>query len=248
MFLIMTEDNKRLYQIAELIVEVPDGDGLAERCQEYLYSGVAQPDIIIDPKKYDPSVYPTSMDAAQLAYMESARQFCSWVLDFDGLYLHASAVEMDGKAYLFSGPCGTGKSTHTRLWQQTFGTAAQVFNDDKPILRYLDGEWYAYGTPWCGKDGINQNKKVPLAAICFLKQADHNEIRQLSSSQAIQKILSQTFHKFITVKKLDNMLLLLDRLVRKIPVYELENKPEQAAAILSFQTMSRGAEEKSDET
>lgn len=45
----------------------------------------------------------------------------------------------------------------------------QVFNDDKPALRRLDGRWYAYGTPWCGKDGINLNQKWPLGGICFLE-------------------------------------------------------------------------------
>lgn len=34
-----------------------------------------------------------------------------------GFYLHSSAVELDGRAYLFSGKSGVGKSTHTRLWQ-----------------------------------------------------------------------------------------------------------------------------------
>ena len=66
---------------------------------------------------------------------------------YNGLMLHASAAALGGRAYLFSGPCGRGKSTHTRLWQQTFGEAVQVFNDDKPALRRLDGRWYAYGTP-----------------------------------------------------------------------------------------------------
>lgn len=53
---------------------------------------------------------------------------------YNGLMLHASAAALGGRAYLFSGPCGRGKSTHTRLWQQTFGEAVQVFNDDKPVL------------------------------------------------------------------------------------------------------------------
>ena len=40
----------------------------------------------------------------------------------------------------------------------------------------IDGKAYAYGTPWCGKDGINQNKKVPLQGICFLIQSKENNI------------------------------------------------------------------------
>lgn len=234
--------DKRLYKIADLIVQVPDADGLAERCKEYLYTGQAAPDVVIDPQKYDASLYPSDSSKEEIAYMESARQFCSKILNFDGLYLHASAVEMDGKAYLFSGPCGTGKSTHTRLWQQAFGDAAQVFNDDKPILRRIDGKWYAYGTPWCGKDGINQNKRVDLAAICFLKQAKHNQIKRLEVKTAIQKVLAQTVYMFASVKRLDGMLKLLDQLLRETPVYELENLPETAAARLSYQTMSQGVD------
>ena len=76
-----------------------------------------------------------------------------------------------------------------------------------------------------------------------MKQADHNSIRRLSKAEAIQKILSQTFHKFKKVERLDKMLTLLDQIVREIPVYELENRPEPEAAKLSYETMRRGAEE-----
>ena len=150
---------------------------------------------------------------------------------------------MDGQAYLFSGPCGMGKSTHTRLWQQTFGPAAQIFNDDKPALRLLDGKWFAYGTPWCGKDGINQNKKVPLAGICFLKQAPQNRIRRLTCQEAMTRVISQTLRKFNKMESLDLMLRHVDKLVRQIPIYELENRPEPAAAQLSYETMRRGGQE-----
>jgi len=235
--------SKGLYSISELLVEIPNDGGLGPRCQDYLWEGEGEPDIVIDAAKYEPEHYPEDIPEERLAYMESGRQFYSKLIEFGGFYLHSSAVAMGERAYLFSGPCGTGKSTHTRLWQQLFGEAAQVFNDDKPALRRREGRWYAYGTPWCGKDGINQNKKVPLAGICFLKQADHNSIRRLSPQEAIQKILSQTFHKIKNVERLDKMLVLLDQLVREIPIYELENRPETDAAKLSYETMRRGAEE-----
>lgn len=175
--------------------------------------------------------------------MESSRLFYRALLENDGLYLHASAVCVDGRAYLFSGPSGMGKSTHTRLWQQIFGEKAQVINDDKPALRCLDGVWYAYGTPWCGKDGINSNRKVPLAGICFLRQAPHNKIRRLSQLDAAANIISQTIRHFKNMDRLDMMLSHVDKLVRNIPVYELENRPELEAAYLSYNTMLSTAKE-----
>ena len=231
-----------LCKIADLIVEIPEAEGMPLRCREYQCSEKLKPDITILEEMYRYHVWPL-LDGSGVAYMESGELFYTYFLQFNGLMLHSSAVEMDGKAYLFSGPCGMGKSTHTRIWQQTFGSAAQVFNDDKPALRRLDGKWYAYGTPWCGKDGINQNKKVPLAGICFLKQASENKIHQLTAVEAVRRIISQTRRSFVKVENLDLMLQIVEKLALEIPVFELENRPEPEAALLSYETMRRKAEE-----
>ena len=229
--------------IAELIVDVPEAEGLALRCENYAAPDALHPDIVIREELYQyekyPSVYPRSM----VAYMESAAQFYGKLLKYGGFYLHCSAVVWEGKAYLFSGDSGVGKSTHTRLWQSTFGPGARVINDDKPALRLIDGVWYAYGTPWCGKDGININEKAPVAGVCFLKQASHNAIRRLNSQEALENILKQTIWKFHNPMILNAVLDHLDRFLKMVPVYELENLPVPDAARLSYETMHRGAEE-----
>jgi serine kinase of HPr protein (carbohydrate metabolism regulator) len=230
-------------KIADLITQIPEEDASYPWYGEYLWEGEEAAQIAIRRDLYRSDKYSADMSAENVAYMEAARQFYVALLYWEGLYLHASALELDGKAFLFSGDSGAGKSTHTRLWQQVFGGAAQVINDDKPALRCLDGVWYAYGTPWCGKDHINRNRKVPVAGICFLKQSDHNAIRRLEPCEVIQRIMSQTIFRFSNVERLDLMLGHLDNLVQKIPVYELENRPEPEAARLSCETMRRGAEE-----
>ena len=234
---------KMLCEIAELITEVPATGGLAPRCRDYLYTGESEAEVVIREERYNPGKYPENISADQLAYIESGRQFHAFLLEHNGLYLHASAVAKDGKAFLFSGRSGEGKSTHTRLWQREFGEDAIVINDDKPALRCLDGVWYAYGTPWCGKDGINRNMKLPLAGICFLKQGPRNQIRRLSEQEALERILGQTIRKLSSLKRLDLLMTHLDNLITNIPVFELENRPEPEAARLSYNTMRRAAEE-----
>lgn len=216
---------------------------MAPRCRDYLHSGSESADIVIRAELYRSHPYPPNTDEKMIAYMESCIQFCRVLPDFDGLYLHASAVVVDGRAYLFSGHSGAGKSTHTRLWQQLFGADARVINDDKPVLRRIDGKWIAYGTPWCGKDGINLNESAPLAGICYLKKGQKNEIRTLSKREAMERILAQTIRKFPDAARLDQMLRLMEQLLAEIPVYELENLPQVEAAQLSFETMRRGAQE-----
>ncbi len=231
-----------LCKIADLLVEVPEIGDMPLRCKEYLYPGEGTPDIVIREDQIEEENWP-GLKGNALIYMDTGSVFFFHLLKNNGMMLHSSAVEMDGKAYLFSGHCGAGKSTHTRLWQSTFGEKAQVFNDDKPALRCIDGTWYAYGAPWCGKDGINQNKKVPLAGICFLKQAQENKIRRLTPQESLRYVFAQTTYRFKEAKNLDLMLTQADQLVKKIPIFELENRPEPEAARLSYETMRKAAEE-----
>lgn len=232
-----------LCKIADLIVDVPEAGGLASRCKDYLYADEVGADITVRTELYRREKYDPRLDERVLAYMESAYQFYLELVNYEGFYLHSSAVVRDGKAYLFSGPSRVGKSTHTRLWQDAFGPDIRVINDDKPALRRVDGVWYAYGTPWCGKDGINANEMAPLAGVCFLRKAKENKIRRLSKIEAMQKILSQTIYKFSDVNQLDKLLGHLDVFLQEIPVYELENVPEPSAARLSYETMYCGAKE-----
>ena len=223
------------YFIADILTQVPAAGGLASRCAAYRVETDEPVQIVIDETKYRPEVW-RDIPNELIPYMESSIQFYCKLLHFDGLMLHSSAVAMDGNAYLFSGPCGRGKSTHTRLWQSAFGEAASVFNDDKPALRRLETGWYAYGTPWCGKDGINKNEKWPLAGICFLKQAKQNQIRRLTPAEALPLLLGQTLHRLYP-QEMSLLLTHVDRLLREVPVYELENTPTESAARLSYETM-----------
>ena len=222
-------------QISGLVTEIPAAGGLASRCAAYRVETDEPAQIVIDESKYHPEDW-EGLAPELVPYMASGVQFYAQLLKFDGLMLHSSAVAMDGNAYLFSGPCGRGKSTHTRLWQSAFGEAASVFNDDKPALRRLDTGWFAYGTPWCGKDGINKNEKWPLAGICFLKKAEWNRIRRLTPEEALPLLLGQTVYRLYP-KSMDLLLTHVDRLLREVPVYELENTPTESAARLSYETM-----------
>lgn len=213
---------------------------MASRCRDYRLTTEQTPDIVIRQDLYQPEDWPT-LDYDGMVYMESGFQFYWGLLRYSGLMLHASAVALGGRAYLFSGPCGRGKSTHTRLWQKTFGPDAQIFNDDKPALRRLD-RWYAYGTPWCGKDGLNRNQKWPLGGICFLEQAAENRIRRLTPAEALPLALAQTTYR-LQPRSMELLLAALDALLREVPIFLLENRPEEAAARLSYETMRRAAEE-----
>lgn len=229
-----------ILRVADLNIEVPEAGGLAPRCQAYLTGDRAAADIVIPESSYRLDTW-EGISYENACYMESGYQFYARLLEHGGLMLHSSALSCGGKAYLFSGPSTVGKSTHTRMWQRLY-SGVEILNDDKPALRCIDGVWYAYGTPWCGKDGINKNGKAPLAGICFLKQAQENRIRQLSVPEALASCLSQ-IQRFTRPENVEKQLLLLEKLVSTVPVWELENCPTEEAARLSHDTMVCGEAE-----
>ena len=101
------------------------------------------------------------------------RAFAEFLFDRNILLVHGSTVAVDGRAYLFAAKSGTGKSTHTRLWRERFGSRAVMVNDDKPFLRLTETGVLVYGSPWNGKHGLGNNICVPLKAICILERGEN---------------------------------------------------------------------------
>lgn len=64
------------------------------------------------------------------------RRIAEFAPSRDTLLMHGAVIEYDGRAYLFTAPSGTGKSTHIRLWRRFLGDAVQVVNGDKPLVRF----------------------------------------------------------------------------------------------------------------
>ncbi len=172
-------------------------------------------------------------------YMLAGTQFYKGLLDHDGMMLHSSAIMMDGKAYLFSARSGTGKSTHTKLWQKLYGEDKAVnFNDDKPAIRVIDGKVYACGTPFSGKTDINLNVIVPLKAICFIERSEENRIRKIPKIKAIPLIINQTIFKNESEEMQQKVYDVMGKILAEVPVYVLGCNISTGAAKLAHDTMS----------
>lgn len=179
------------------------------------------------------------IDADGAENMLTAEFFYKELLKFDGFMLHSSAVVVDGRAYLFSAPSGTGKSTHTSLWLEVFGERAYILNDDKPALRFFEnGGVIAYGTPWSGKSDLNVNTGVPVQGICVLERAEENFILPMSDGDAAFSILNQTIRPTEESAML-SLLDYVDRLVRTVPVWRMGCNISPEAAHTAYNAMSR---------
>lgn len=138
-----------------------------------------------------------SQECAEIEYLWTGILFFEIALLHGYTALHASAIQYAQEAILFSAPSGTGKSTQARLWKTVY-PQVEAINDDKPLLKVENGQVYVYGSPWSGKDLVNQNTKIPLKAIVFLRQEPSNTIYPLTIQQKIVELYRNTYRPRIS--------------------------------------------------
>jgi hypothetical protein len=158
------------------------------------------------------------------------RKIATLLLNRDVLLLHGSTVAVDGQAYLFTAACGTGKSTHTRLWREVFGPRAQMVNDDKPFLFFTDTGVLACGAPWSGKHGLDTNVSLPLAGICILQRGPENRIHPAEASH--KEFLFTQRHQPEAPEADRVSHALTQRLIDLVPLWHMTcNKDPEAAQV-----------------
>lgn len=228
-----------LLEVAGLIVEItPRYNLLKTRSVPYIYNGNKEPDIIInlsdkffsDRQKENPNL---SLDECE--YFFTASYFYTEIVKFNGVMLHASAVQLDDFAYLFSADSGTGKSTHTHLWLEKFPNA-EILNDDKPAIRCIDGKFYAYGTPWSGKFDESINTKTEIAGITFLSRGEKNEIKRVTGQDVMLDFMKQTVRP-LRKDYMISFMGILDKILTDVPVYRLKCDMSHEAVETSYNAM-----------
>ncbi len=231
-------DMERIYDICGMRVQCDFREStMLSRAEKYLSEG--QPDMVLP---HSDRMYAAlresnpQLSTDECEVIASAHSFYSLLLKYGGFMLHSSAVEMDGRAYLFSAPSGTGKSTHTSLWLERFGQRARIINDDKPALCIKDGRVFAYGTPWSGKSDLNINVGVPVQGICILERSEENHICRCDESEALFALLDQTIRPPFP-NAMSRLLELVDKVLSQTPVWRMGCNISPEAAQMAYDTM-----------
>lgn len=224
------------YRIADLIV-LMDASGRTKRQAEKYRVDGGEPQLLVEPKTETIHASNPEMSYDDCEYMATGASFYKKLLCHDGMMLHASCVVVDGKAYLFSAPSGTGKSTHVGLWMKLFGEKAFILNDDKPALRIIDGTVYVYGTPWSGKFDCSVNARAELGGIAILKRGADNSIRHMEPEEAFYALMDQTLRRLPVEFQMFG-LDIIEKIIATGKIYELTCNMDSSAAILSYEKMS----------
>ncbi len=161
--------------------------------------------------------------------------FRNCLINNDGIVIHASAIEWEGQAIVFTAPSETGKTTQSNLWKKYMG--AKVLNGDRPAIKITDNGVNVYGTPWSGSSSEFINNKVPLGAIILLEQALENSIRKLKLSEALNLIMPRFFLPYNDKKMMDKALNTIEKIIQLSPVYLLKCRPDKEAVELVYEAV-----------
>lgn len=227
------------YKIADVIVDFDvQYPRLKRQIEDYKYDGDGNTNIKI---RFEEQFFKDRLndfphlDCDTIEYMFLGAEYYTALVHFNGMMLHSSCVVYDGKAYLFSAPSGTGKSTHTQLWLKRF-PGAYILNDDKPAIRITENGIYAYGTPFSGKTDLNVNTGVPIGGICVIERGKTNHIEKIPTDEALFNIMNQTVRPY-KEEEMEKMLDTLDKVVRNVPMYKLSCNMELEAAEVAYNGM-----------
>ena len=168
------------------------------------------------------------------SYLETLavyRKIVAGLMDKGIMLMHGAVVAVGDKAWLFTAPSGTGKTTHINLWLESY-----VVNGDKPLIRVGESP-IVYGTPWAGKEGLNKNIGVNLCGIVLLDRGAENEIEKVSFSQ-IMPVLIQQSYRPKTREGVQKSMNLLCELCKNVPLYHLQCNMLPEAAWTVYNTVS----------
>lgn len=152
------------------------------------------------------------------------------VIFHSGLVLHASSIACSGKGIAFTASSGTGKSTHTTMWEKYYG--ASVLNDDCPIIRYENDQTNIYGTPWNGSKNKSKNASTQLNAIVFIERASQNSIMELTDKEVIPLLLPRIYLPYRNAELMDAAFQNIEKIMQNIPKYLLRCRPDREAVEL----------------
>ena len=103
-----------------------------------------------------------------------------------GFLLHSASAIRDGRAFLFAGVSGAGKTTIARLAPPD----ATLLTDEISYVRPGGKGYSAFGTPFTGELAkLGENVSAPVRALYLLAKGHENRIEAMAPAEAARSML-----------------------------------------------------------
>ncbi|MGB9204855.1 MAG: hypothetical protein WCB94_12930 [Terriglobales bacterium] len=145
-----------------------------------------------------------------------------------GFLLHSASAICDGRAYLFSGVSGAGKTTMTRLAPVDVTLLTDEISYVRPSDARPSGHGYqAFGTPFSGELAkAGENCAAPIAALFFLEQGPENRVDELPSADAVRRLMRNILFFAEDKGLVDKLFATACDFVARVPIRRLTFYPD----------------------
>jgi len=145
-----------------------------------------------------------------------------------GFLLHAASAICDGRAYLFSGVSGAGKTTMTRLAPPDITLLTDEISYLRPGNVNNDNDGYsAFGTPFAGELATaGENRSAPVGTLFFLEKGPENRIEELSSAEAVRQLMRNILFFAEDNRLVEKLLATACDFVVRVPIRRLTFYPD----------------------
>ncbi len=145
-----------------------------------------------------------------------------------GFLLHSASAIRNGKAFLFAGVSGAGKTTISRVAPAD----ATLLTDEISYVRKAQvstkNEGYvAFGTPFTGELAkLGENTSAPVAALYLLAQGPENRIDPVTAADAGRELLANMLFFAEDQEMVHQVFQAACDFVHRVPVYRLTFMPD----------------------
>lgn len=184
-------------------------------------------------------------EKAKEELFHAIRHFFLFFAQRQGFFaIHSASILYRDQVWIFSGHSGMGKSTHTNLWKEQFGT--EIINGDLNLIGWNIGKQdssgqnvnklgskghpIVYGMPWCGTSGIASTKSYPLGGIVLLGRSDNDHFELLTNDQKIVRVMQRMISPVWKEEMLNQNLTCAEKLAKQIPIFYFLCTKEPSAA------------------
>ena len=136
-----------------------------------------------------------------------------------GFLVHACGAVVDGKALVFAGHSGDGKTTLSRLLADE---GIELLSDERVAIASTGDGFVVHGTPWAGEGEVASSACFPLGGVFVLRKASSHRIVRGATGALAAEVFARTLVPYYLADEMTRILSLMKRAAHDVPFGELE--------------------------
>ncbi len=141
-----------------------------------------------------------------------------------GFLLHAASAIRGGRAFLFAGVSGAGKTTISRLAPPD----ARLLTDEVSYVRRQGDEYWACGTPFAGELAtVGENQSAPVKTLFLLEKGTENRIGPVAPPDAVRLLMRNILFFADDPELVSLVFQSACQFVERVPVWRLIFAPDR---------------------